>query len=338
MLFLLLTSTIASAPPSGLVVGPCTYYLFRPSVTVEAPREPATVRIFFPKPHAEPRQQLMRLFDYPADAETDFQFDKGRQNEFIVLAAEVAPDRPLTLHYSAIVGLSGLEWSEDPAATTDSRELPRAEVQRLRPYLTPTEHTGRGTARFKAVAMPAVAGEANPIRRARRLYDLVLDRMRYERLEGFKGASRAWEESLGECCDYAAVFVALCRSVGIPARVVAGFHFDNDAWQMHAWAEFYVHNLGWIPCDPSFGDAPAAADLHFARLNDRYLALSRDCDLLLPGPGAKPLGVVQQYVFRYQSPERPKLSWQVSGRRFGPKPPADPTPVDAPQPFRRGGR
>lgn len=49
------------------------------------------------------------------------------------------------------------------------------------------------------------------------------------------------------------MFIALCRSAGIPARPQVGF-WVKEKNQVHVWAEFYIPNIGWIPADPSLGD------------------------------------------------------------------------------------
>ena len=64
----------------------------------------------------------------------------------------------------------------------------------------------------------------------------------------------------GLCIDYALAYIALCRSVGIPSRYVAGYRFsdtdvgffETDLEQYgHAWAESYFSGLGWVPVDPT---------------------------------------------------------------------------------------
>ena len=67
---------------------------------------------------------------------------------------------------------------------------------------------------------------------------------------------------VGVCQDYAHLAVALCRSIGIPARYVSGYLFsssdrtgsiDGDLVrvQTHAWFEAAVPGLGWLPLDPT---------------------------------------------------------------------------------------
>ncbi|MEM3400160.1 MAG: transglutaminase-like domain-containing protein [Candidatus Micrarchaeia archaeon] len=52
----------------------------------------------------------------------------------------------------------------------------------------------------------------------------------------------------GVCIEYATLFAALARSVGIPVRIIAGYAPDYGEWVGHAWAEAYVGD--WIPVDP----------------------------------------------------------------------------------------
>ena len=68
---------------------------------------------------------------------------------------------------------------------------------------------------------------------------------------------------VGVCQDFAHLAVAMCRSIGIPARYVSGYLFTtNDATgedpeadvvrvQTHAWFEAAVPGVGWLALDPT---------------------------------------------------------------------------------------
>jgi len=70
----------------------------------------------------------------------------------------------------------------------------------------------------------------------------------------------------GYCEHYAAAFVTLMRSAGIPARVVTGYQGGefNPAgnylivrqWDAHAWAEVWLPGQGWVRVDPTAAIAP----------------------------------------------------------------------------------
>jgi transglutaminase-like putative cysteine protease len=68
----------------------------------------------------------------------------------------------------------------------------------------------------------------------------------------------------GKCADLNALFVALARSVGVPARDVYGVRVadSNRGFKslgksgditraQHCRAEFYAQNIGWVPVDPA---------------------------------------------------------------------------------------
>jgi transglutaminase-like putative cysteine protease len=67
-------------------------------------------------------------------------------------------------------------------------------------------------------------------------------------------AAQAFALGAGVCQDHAQVFIAACRTIGIPARYVSGYLLagDGDALhETHGWAEAFLPQLGWIGFDPS---------------------------------------------------------------------------------------
>ena len=59
----------------------------------------------------------------------------------------------------------------------------------------------------------------------------------------------------GSCRDYATLFMAACRSLGIASRFVSGYLFGNpqQEHELHAWAEVYLPGAGWRGFDPTEG-------------------------------------------------------------------------------------
>ena len=57
----------------------------------------------------------------------------------------------------------------------------------------------------------------------------------------------------GVCQDYTHIFIAACRSLGVPARYVSGYLCsDGEAGQVqasHAWPEVLLPATGWIGMD-----------------------------------------------------------------------------------------
>jgi transglutaminase-like putative cysteine protease len=80
----------------------------------------------------------------------------------------------------------------------------------------------------------------------------------------------AWyvlDKKAGDASGKAALFVALSRSVGIPARPVAGFVYHDGRFHYSAWAEVWL--TAWAPVDPTLG----IADGSHIRLTVGSLAL-----------------------------------------------------------------
>jgi transglutaminase-like putative cysteine protease len=67
----------------------------------------------------------------------------------------------------------------------------------------------------------------------------------------------------GVCEHYVSAMVVMLRSLGIPARLAAGFgagdynpvtgYYEVRANHAHAWAEVYFTGYGWVPFDPTPG-------------------------------------------------------------------------------------
>lgn len=86
-------------------------------------------------------------------------------------------------------------------------------------------------------------------------------------------ASDVLKLRMGVCQDFAHVHLGLCRCLGIPARYVSGYFFNNtrrprEIEASHAWIEAYVPGPGWTSWDPT----------HDRTADERYVkvAVGRD--------------------------------------------------------------
>src|SRR6185503_14524617 len=121
----------------------------------------------------------------------------------------------------------------------------------------------------KELSDDIVKGQRNDLNRARAIYDWIVDNTyRDPKTRGcgvgnikFMVENQAWG---GKCADLNALFVALARAQGIPARDVYGIRVADSALgykslgksgditrAQHCRAEFYLDGLGWIPVDPA---------------------------------------------------------------------------------------
>lgn len=70
---------------------------------------------------------------------------------------------------------------------------------------------------------------------------------------GLYRISELMKSRTGDCGNISSVFISLLRAKGIPARHLVLVH--GNGGENHIRAEFYVPAYGWIPADPTFGDA-----------------------------------------------------------------------------------
>ena len=81
---------------------------------------------------------------------------------------------------------------------------------------------------------------------------------------GIPNALEVLRVGQGDCNEHTALYVALARASGIPARIAAGVVYsdriaEEGAFFYHAWPEVHFGEAGWIPVDPTFGQFPADA-------------------------------------------------------------------------------
>lgn len=76
--------------------------------------------------------------------------------------------------------------------------------------------------------------------------------------ESTMSATWVLENRKGACDEITTLFIALLRSVGIPARYVSGMAYTNlnemNNFGMHGWGEVYFPSAGWIPFDVTYSE------------------------------------------------------------------------------------
>lgn len=79
------------------------------------------------------------------------------------------------------------------------------------------------------------------------------------------------EKGEANAAGIAALFTALCRSAGLPARPVIGLRTDKKSNPAHFWAEIYLDKYGWVPFDPSLVKEGVST---YERMKPVYVPLS----------------------------------------------------------------
>ncbi len=147
----------------------------------------------------------------------------------------------------------------------------------------------------KKLAQEVTAGRAGDLDKARAIYDYAVKTMKYDKTgEGWGRGDiyYACNAKKGNCTDFHALFIGLCRASGIPAKFAIGFPLpegkpEGEIGGYHCWAEFYLKGYGWVPVDASEASKnPAKADYFFGAHDANRVQFTIGRDIRLDPPQA----------------------------------------------------
>ncbi|HWT13409.1 MAG TPA: transglutaminase family protein [Allosphingosinicella sp.] len=213
--------------------------------------------------YAEPTRRIVQLLratpssfagqtvlDWRIDVDCDAKLREGRDG-YGNITHMLYIDKPVR---SLSVTVAGRVLTEDRAGIVQglAHELPPMVFTRA------TELTEPGPA-IADLARWTAAGEGGALARLHRLAARLHETLRFD--TGATGVDTAAEQALsaghGVCQDFAHIFIAAARRLGMPARYVSGQLFRRDGTIVqeasHAWAEAWIEDLGWTAFDPLNG-------------------------------------------------------------------------------------
>ena len=163
--------------------------------------------------------------------------------------------------------LSGAGQSNDAGTieVIDARDLaatrrPRADLER---YLRPELFLESDAPEIRAEAEKAAAGAATPRLRAERLTRHVHAIIEKRPTVSLPSAREVLQTRVGDCNEHTALYVAMARSLGLPARIAVGLVYLRGAFYYHAWSEVWIAESPsrglWLPVDPTLNQFPADA-------------------------------------------------------------------------------
>ncbi len=163
----------------------------------------------------------------------------GLGNQSIAFQWDIFP--PLSTRFVTVQGDVKIWEKPQKHKTIEVKDFLRAE-----PFIESDDNHIRSQAeKLKA---------ATSLQTVHTVFDWVADHISYSGyVSRNRGAAYALTYGKGDCTEYAALFVALCRANGIPARPLGGFVCSKsmlvDSSDYHNWAEFYLDNR-WHIADP----------------------------------------------------------------------------------------
>ena len=136
----------------------------------------------------------------------------------------------------------------------------------LAEHLSPEPFIESDDPDIRTAAEVAVRGVVGTRARAEALTRFVSSTVQKKPTVSLPSAREVLRTRIGDCNEHTALFVAMSRAIGIPARIVVGLAFVRGAFYYHAWPEIYIVESAargfWLPVDPTFNQFPADAT-HF---------------------------------------------------------------------------
>jgi transglutaminase-like putative cysteine protease len=130
-------------------------------------------------------------------------------------------------------------------------------------YLSPEPLIESDDPDIRAEAEGAIRGITDRRAQAERLTRFVNGLLEKKPTISIPSAREVLRTKVGDCNEHTALFVAMARAVGIPARIAVGLVFVRGAFYYHAWPEVYIDEGAgrglWLPVDPTLNEFPADA-------------------------------------------------------------------------------
>ncbi len=97
----------------------------------------------------------------------------------------------------------------------------------------------------------SIAGEERDAWKvARKLAEWTYKNIKWKRVD-FATAPQTLATLEADCLEFSQLYVAMARSLGLPARMVSGLAYSGSSFGGHAWVEVYVGE--WTEVDPTWG-------------------------------------------------------------------------------------
>ncbi len=338
-----LPAAVEAAGPRAVVTSTTTFELEQRVVLAGVPADAKRVAMWVPIPSDAASQRVLdrRIIDAPPG--TRLVRQDGARGDMLVVELDerglarlraAAAERPtvdiavtigctLTREATAVDLRAQQEAGRGAAATPVDPALFASELLPDAPLMAASPEV-------RALAEEACKGVSDPVERVLRLLEAVADRADHYSKDPSKphcgrGAAEDCLAQGGGCCtDLHALFIAMARSQGIPARIQFGYRLtpanegkaDVDPGY-RCWVEYYIVGMGWVPTDIVVADSGerAARAARWGTLDDRRLWLWEGRGhTLAPAQTGPP---IQTMIVGYA---------EIDGQPVDPLPAADGTP------------
>ena len=128
-------------------------------------------------------------------------------------------------------------------------------------YTEPTENIDSNDSNIVALSTRLAEGETETNHVVFKLANWTINNINYSlsTLTSDVSQPSSWvlEKKQGVCDEITNLFIAMCRSLNVPARFVSGISYTDSPlfehnWGPHSWAEVYMPGHGWVPYDLTY--------------------------------------------------------------------------------------
>lgn len=256
--------TLAQTPPARSAFVPQSggWRTFEVTTRVDIVKPEGVTRVWLPVPsvNGDYQQSLENSFSTNGTGKLLQDGQEGTKMVYVEFAEnEAKPFIELTSRVQT--QNRAVDWSQKTAPAEDADTL-RYFTRPTR--LIPTDGIVRKT------ALAATKGAKTDVEKTQKLYDwIVANTYREPKVRGCgEGDIKTMLETGnlgGKCADLNALFVGLCRAVGLPARDVYGIRLVPSAFgykelsgnpaslkgAQHCRSEVYLKGYGWVAMDPA---------------------------------------------------------------------------------------
>ena len=260
------TSVAPPAPePAARVFNPQpgSWRTFEVTTRVDILKTDGSTRVWLPVPSVNTDWQQSGVSSFSSNGSARMRSDSLQGVQ--MLLAEFSPqvERP----YVEVT--SRVQTHNRAASAAVAGAVPFEDAATLKYFTRPTQLLPTDGI-VRETAQKAIAGASTDWDKVRAIYDwIVANAWREPKVRGCgEGDIKTMLETGnlgGKCADINALFVGLCRSVGIPARDVYGLRLAPSAFgykelsgnpaslkgAQHCRAEAYVKGRGWMAMDPA---------------------------------------------------------------------------------------
>lgn len=120
----------------------------------------------------------------------------------------------------------------------------------LAPFVQATNGIRSGDQKILEKAREIAGEDRDAWSVARKLSAWTYKNLKWKKVD-YADAAQTLATREADCSEFSQLYVAMARSLGLPARMVSGLAYSGRSFGGHAWVEVYVGQ--WIELDPTFG-------------------------------------------------------------------------------------